>query len=101
SNSFQGVLEQSTLLNMWTGRHTAPQNKRVMMCLGWFVKDAENLGKYYWHVGDNPGFSSTLMVFPENDFGITILTNGMYAEEVVWNKMSFDIINLFKNDWEK
>lgn len=98
--SLNGILKDNTLNNMWTGRHVAPQNKRVSIGLGWFIKDSENLGKYYWHVGDNPGFSSTLMIFPEQNFGITVLSNQMYAEEIVWNKIPFDIINLFKDEWK-
>lgn len=100
-NSSNGILKDSTLNNMWTGRHIAPQNIRVSIGLGWFIKDSEDLGKYYWHVGDNPGFSSTLMIFPEQNFGITILSNQMYAEHIVWNKIPFDIINLFKDEWKK
>lgn len=99
-NFLNGILQVSTLNNMWTGRHVAPQNKRVSIGLGWFIKDSEDLGKYYWHVGDNPGFSATLMVLPERNFGITVLSNGMYAEQIVWNKIPFDIINLFKDDWK-
>lgn len=95
-----GILQTSTLKNMWTGRHVAPQNKQVSIGLGWFIKDSEDLGKYYWHVGDNPGFSATLMVFPEHKFGITVLNNGMYAEQIVWNKIPFEIINLFKDEWK-
>lgn len=100
-NSFNGILKDSTLNNMWTGRYIAPQNKRVSIGLGWFIKDSEDLGKYYWHVGDNPGFSATLMVLPEHNFGITVLSNEMYAEQIVWNKIPFDIINLFKDEWNK
>lgn len=100
-NSFNGILKDSTLNNMWTGRYIAPQNKRVSIGLGWFIKDSEDLGKYYWHVGDNPGFSATLMVLPEHNFGITVLSNEMYAEQIIWNKIPFDIINLFKDEWKK
>lgn len=99
--SLNGILKDSTLNNMWTGRYIASQNKRVSIGLGWFIKDSEDLGKYYWHVGDNPGFSSTLMIFPEQNFGITVLSNQMYAEEIVWNKIPFDILNLFKEEWKK
>ncbi len=99
-NLLNGILQSSTLNSMWTGRHVAPQTKRVSIGLGWFIKDSEDLGKYYWHVGDNPGFSATLMVLPEHNFGITVLSNGMYAEQIVWNKIPFDIINLFKDEWK-
>jgi hypothetical protein len=85
---------------MWTSRFVAPQNKKVSIGLGWWIKNSDDIGKYYWHVGDNPGYSATLMVLPEHNFGITILNNGMYAEQIVWNKIPFDIINLFKNEWK-
>ncbi|MBK6905538.1 MAG: beta-lactamase family protein [Saprospirales bacterium] len=99
-SSFNGVLQNSTLQNMWTTRHVAPQNKKVSIGLGWWITNSDDLGKYYWHVGGNPGFSATLMLLPEHDFGITVLSNGMYAEQVVWNKIPFDIINLFKAEWK-
>jgi len=101
STSFNGVIKSSTLNNMWTTRFVAPQNKNVSIGLGWWITNSESLGKYYWHVGDNPGFSSTLMIFPEHNFGITVLSNQMYSEQIVWNKIPFDIINLFKDEWKK
>ncbi len=91
-----GVVQNNTLQNMWKPRHTAPQNSKVSIGLGWFITANEELGNYYWHVGDNPGFSSTLMVFPEQNLGIAVLSNGMYAQEIVWNKIPFDILKLFK-----
>lgn len=100
-NSFSSVLQNSTLQNMWTTRFVAPQNKNVSIGLGWWITNSDDLGKYYWHVGDNPGFSATLMVFPEHNFGITVLSNGMYAEQIVWNRIPFDIINLLKVEWAK
>lgn len=101
SASFKGVIQSSTLKNMWTTRHVAPQNAKVSIGLGWWITNSESLGKYYWHVGKNPGFSSTLMIFPEHNFGITVLSNQMYAEQTVWNKIPYDIIDLFKSDWKK
>ena len=101
STSFNGIIKSSTLNNIWTTRFVAPQNKNVSIGLGWWITNSESLGKYYWHVGDNPGFSSTLMIFPEHNFGITVLSNQMYSEQIVWNKIPFDIINLFKDDWKR
>ncbi len=98
--TFIGVMQNSTLLNMWTPRNVAPQNKNVSIGLGWWITDSYDLGKYYWHVGNIPGFSATLMVFPEHNFGITVLSNGMYAEQIVWNKIPFDILALFKDHWK-
>ncbi|MEO7175776.1 MAG: serine hydrolase domain-containing protein [Saprospiraceae bacterium] len=100
-NAVEGVLQKSTLLNMWTARQVAPQNKNISMGLGWFMTDSKDLGRYYWHVGGNPGYSATLMLFPDKNFGITLMTNGMYAEQIVWNKMSYDIIELFNEGTEK
>ncbi len=97
----EGVIQKKSLLDMWTGRQIAPQNKRVSMGLGWFLKEDENLGLYCFHVGNNPGFSATLMIFPKQNFGITLLTNSMYAEQVLWNKIPFDIIRLFADEWKK
>jgi hypothetical protein len=98
--STKGVLQDSTLQKMWTVKYIAPQNKNVSIGLGWWSTNSTELGKYYWHVGNNPGYLATLMVFPDQDFGITILTNGNYAEQIVWNKIPFDIINLFKENWK-
>ena len=97
-SSFGGVLHKNTLQNMWTTRHVAPQNKNVSIGLGWWITQSEDLGTYYWHVGNNPGFSATLMVFPTHNFGITVLSNGMYAEQIVWNRIPFDIINVLKGE---
>lgn len=97
-NSFNGILHNSTLQNMWTTRFVAPQNKNVSIGLGWWITNSNDLGKYYWHVGDDPGFSATLMIFPDRNLGITILSNGMYAEQIVWNKIPFAIINLLKDE---
>lgn len=71
------------------------------MGLGWFMTNSKALGKYYWHVGGNPGYSATLMLFPDKNFGITLMTNGMYAEQLVWNKIPYDIIELLNEGTEK
>lgn len=99
--SFNGVLQNSSLQNMWTPRYVTPQNEKVSIGLGWWITNTEETGKYYWHVGDNPGFSATVMIFPAHNFGITLLCNGMYAEQIIWNKMPFDIIRLFKDEWKQ
>ncbi len=96
SNSFRGVLQHRSLLQMWTPVYTTPQKSSVSIGLGWFITHSKELGTYYWHVGDDPGFSATVMIFPESDFGIVVLSNGMYAEQTVWNKVPFDIIALLR-----
>lgn len=100
AHAFNGVLQNATLQNMWTTRYVAPQNKKVSIGLGWWITTSDDMGESYWHVGKNPGFSSILMVFPEHNFGITVLSNGMYAEQVIWNKIPFEIINLLKDKWK-
>jgi CubicO group peptidase (beta-lactamase class C family) len=89
-----GVLQPGILKTMWQPVHTAPQNKNVSIGLGWFITTSKDYGTYYWHVGDNPGFSSTLMVFPQQNLGITVLSNGMYAQDIVWNKIPYGILQL-------
>lgn len=93
-----GILHYQTLQNMWAPRHTAPQNKTVSIGLGWWITDSESLGKYYWHVGDNPGWSATLLIFPAQNTGIVVLNNGMYSEQTVWNKIPFAILSVLNED---
>jgi CubicO group peptidase (beta-lactamase class C family) len=95
-NETQGILKKSTLDSMWTPKRVAPQNKNVSIGLGWWIKDTKSFGKSYWHVGNNPGYSATVIVFPDINVGIAILSNGMYAEDVVWNKIPDAILNLIK-----
>lgn len=100
NSSTSGLLQYQSQQQMWTPRHTAPQNKAVSIGLGWWITQSASRGTYYWHVGNNPGWSATLMIFPEQNFGITLLSNGMYAEDIVWNKISFAVIDLFKDGWK-
>lgn len=44
SNSFNGVLHNSTLQDMWTTRQEAPQNKKVSIGLGWWITKSDDLG---------------------------------------------------------
>jgi CubicO group peptidase (beta-lactamase class C family) len=92
-------LSQNILKDMWILKRSI-KNKRTSIGLGWWRYDNANagLGNYVFHVGREPGFCSTLMIFPEKNLGITILCNGMYADEVVWNKIPFDIINILKDE---
>lgn len=55
---------------------------------------------FVFHVGDDPGNSSTLRIYPEQNIGIIILSNAYYAEHIVWNNLPDDIINLFKDEWK-
>jgi CubicO group peptidase (beta-lactamase class C family) len=96
----KGVLKQNTLTDMWTTKRTIPPYK-TSMGLGWWIVNSDKYGKYLFHVGNDPGFSATLIISPENNFGIVVLCNGMYPKDIVWNKVPFEIINLFSNGWKK
>ena len=95
-----GVITSSTLKTMWTTQRKIPPYK-TSIGLGWWIYDSEKYGKYVFHVGNDPGFSSTLIISPENDFGIVILTNGEYPRQIVWNKIPFEIMNSLNYDWKK
>jgi CubicO group peptidase (beta-lactamase class C family) len=96
----EGVIKRNTLIDMWTTKRTIPPYK-TSIGLGWWVVNSDKYGKYLFHVGNDPGFSATLIISPENNFGIVVLCNGMYPKDIVWNKIPFEIINLFSADWKK
>ncbi len=81
---------------MWAIQKNIP-DKKTSIGLGWWVYQDDSLGRSVFHVGNNPGFCSMLMIFPEQGFGITILCNASYAQKAVWNKMTIEIAQLFVN----
>lgn len=93
-STFNGILKNTTLKEMWVSQKTIP-NKKTSIGWGWWIYDDIQLGKAVFHVGNNPGFSSMLMVYPEHNFGITVLCNGRYAQEAVWNKITEEIAKLY------
>jgi CubicO group peptidase (beta-lactamase class C family) len=95
----KGVLERQTLSTMWTTHREIPPYN-TSMGLGWWITQSEKYGKYVFHVGNDPGYSATLLISPKNNFGIVILCNALYPKEIVWNKMPFEIINLFGGEWQ-
>lgn len=93
-STFHGILKYNTLKEMWASQKTIP-NKKTSIGWGWWIYDDNQLGKSVFHVGNNPGFSSILMIYPEHHFGITVLCNGSYAQEAVWNKITEEIAKLY------
>ncbi len=93
---YNGILKKSSLSEMWTIQKNIP-DKKTSIGLGWWVHQDDSLGRSVFHVGNNPGFCSMLMIFPEQSFGITILCNASYAQKAVWNKMTIEIAQLFVN----
>lgn len=93
-SKFKGILEQNTLKKMWTTQKEIANNK-TSIGWGWWISQDEKLGTSVFHVGNNPGFCSLLMIYPEKNFGITILCNGWYAQEAVWHKITDDIVKLY------
>lgn len=94
------VLERKTLEKMWTTQEQISGFK-TSIGLGWWIVESEIYGKYLFHVGNDPGFSATLMISPANDFGIVLLCNGRYPMEQVWNEIPFEIIDLLAGNWKK
>jgi CubicO group peptidase (beta-lactamase class C family) len=78
------VLQRNTLLEMWRTQRSIP-GKRTAIGLGWWNYDDPEQGRYVFHVGNDPGYSSILLMWPEFGVGVVILCNGMYADDGVWN----------------
>ncbi len=95
SSSIQtnAFLSQSTLKDMWSLKRSI-ENKKTSIGLGWWRYSDPKFGFYVFHSGREPGFSSILMIYPEKNIGITILCNGMYADQLVWNELPELILEL-------
>ncbi len=89
------VISYKSLTDMWSLKQSI-RNKKTSIGLGWWRYEDDKFGDYVFHVGRDPGFCSTLMIFPEQNFGITILCNGMYADQLVWNTLPFEIMEILK-----
>lgn len=86
SNQTNAFLFQNTLKDMWSLKR-AIVNKKTSIGLGWWRYTASAKGDYVHHPGREPGFSAVLMIYPERNIGITLLCNGMYADQLVWNEL--------------
>jgi len=90
-------ISYSTLKNMWKLQRLIPDYK-TSMGLGWWRYSDSPFGDYVHHPGREPGFSSVIMIYPEKNIGITILCNGMYADQLVWNELPELILKLMNEE---
>lgn len=97
NNSKSGFLSTTTLTNMWSLQRSI-ENKKTSIGLGWWRFSDSLTGNYVFHVGRYPGFSSTLRIYPEKNIGITILSNAMYADMVIWNELPELIMKVVNNE---
>lgn len=100
TNTEEGVVDRSTLADMWTTKRTIP-GYTTSVGLGWWMVQSGKYGKYVFHVGNDPGFCGVLIISPENNFGIVVLCNALFPKDIVWNSLPFDIIDLFSSEWKK
>lgn len=100
TEQIESVVSNSTLHEMWALKHSILNFKTSMGLCWWRYSDAE-FGDYVFHVGREPGFSSVLLIFPEKKIGITILCNGMYADQFVWNELPMQLMGLINEDENK
>lgn len=98
NKDYDGLIQQSSLEKMWTTSE-AIDNFKISIGLGWWIDESDEYGKYLFHVGNDPGFSAILLLSPQNNFGIVVLCNAMYPMKAVWNEIPFEIIDLFKTEW--
>ena len=93
SNNSENILQRRTLKDMWRVTESIPKYK-ISLGLTWWIFDNSDLGRYICHFGNNPGFCSILFIFPEHNFGINILCNGMFAQDAVFNQIPLEIADL-------
>ena len=96
----KGVIERNTLVDMWTTKRAIPPYS-TSMGLGWWIVQSKKYGTYVFHDGNDPGYCAALILSPANNFGIVILCNALYPKEFIWNKLPFQIIDVFGDEWVK
>jgi CubicO group peptidase (beta-lactamase class C family) len=79
NNTSSGVIQKATLTNMWQ-THKTIDGYTTSIGLGWWVGQSVKYGRYVFHVGNDPGFCATLMIFPEQNFGIVVLCNALHSK---------------------
>ncbi len=97
NNTKTGFLSTTTLTNMWTLQRSI-ENMKTSIGIGWWRFSDSLTGNYVFHVGRDPGYSSTLRIYPNKNIGITILSNAMYADKVIWNEMPELIMKVIINE---
>jgi len=94
-DNFDGILSRKSLIDMWSIHREINSKTSFGWC--WWIDHKDEYGKSVYHGGSNPGFSSLVIIYPEQDFGITILCNGWYAQNAIWENISKEIIKLYLN----
>ena len=92
-DNFDGVLDKESLMDMWSTHKFINKKSSFGWC--WWIDSKDDFGKSVYHGGSYTGFSSLLIMYPEQDFGITVFCNGWYAQEAIWKDISTKIIELY------
>jgi CubicO group peptidase (beta-lactamase class C family) len=66
--------------------------------LGWWRFSESLTGNYVFHVGRDPGYSSTIRIYPGKNIGITIFSNAIYADKFIWNEFPEPILKVVNNN---
>ncbi|NQX97809.1 MAG: beta-lactamase family protein [Flavobacteriales bacterium] len=94
-DNFKGILSRKSLIDMWNSHRKINNQSSFGWC--WWIDNEDEYGKSVYHGGSYTGFSSLVIIYPEQDFGITILCNGWYAQNAIWKNISKEIIKLYLN----
>jgi CubicO group peptidase (beta-lactamase class C family) len=95
NDNFKGILSRKSLIDMWNLHREINNQTSFGWC--WWIDNKDEYGKSVYHGGSYTGFSSLVIIYPEQDFGITILCNGWYAQNSIWKNISKEIIKLYLN----
>ena len=68
------ILKSSTLDDMWTPRWTTRESPFQATAMGWVVEDF-NGHRMARHFGSDDGFKSALLIFPDDESGLFLVTN--------------------------
>lgn len=93
NENYVGVLSKASLIDMWNSHRKINDNSSFGWC--WWIDKKDEYGKSVYHGGSYTGFSSLVIIYPEQNFGITILCNGWYGQNAIWKKISQQIIDLY------
>jgi CubicO group peptidase (beta-lactamase class C family) len=68
------ILKSSTLDDMWTPRWVMHETPLPAAAMGWVVEDF-NGHRMVRHFGSDDGFKSALLIFPDDESGLFLVTN--------------------------
>jgi len=69
-----GVLNEAALKEMFTPQHTS-SGKPIEYGIGWFVRKSKSGMLTYEHAGGSVGGTSQLIIYPETDVVVALVTN--------------------------